>query len=84
MCCIILAVKTTKAPKATTTSPDLTPARRGCGSQYGCCTDGLIAAVGPNYLGCPGIYNLLSFDGVVVIDFGSNEYLAPSYCIYKC
>ena len=26
----------------------------GCGSEFGCCVDGLLPAVGPNNLGCPG------------------------------
>lgn len=44
--------QTTKAPTAKPT----TKTKDGCGSTFGCCLDGLVPALGPGYLGCPGLW----------------------------
>eukprot|EP00794_Sanderia_malayensis_P014103 gene14103-15576_t len=45
------ATTTNVAP--TTTKRPVTTRKRGCGSLFGCCKDGLLPAMGPDYLGCP-------------------------------
>lgn len=42
----------TEQPKTETSTP-VSPTKQACGSEFGCCSDGLLPALGPNYLGCP-------------------------------
>ena len=51
-------VATTEGSRRRTTSKPATQKRHACGSEFGCCSDGLLPALGPNYLGCPGAYNM--------------------------
>ena len=42
-------------------------------SKYGCCLDGVLQALGPNYLGCPGMFKQIKCTWLLT--FNANPFL---------